>query len=48
MFACSFYLAPLFFLLMSLIDIRMNAQSLLWLFRRPIAFKAQDIGSHFA
>lgn len=26
---------------------RMNAQSLLWLFRRPIGHKAQDIGKFF-
>jgi hypothetical protein len=44
MFASSFYLGPLIFLIINLIDLRMTAQCLIWLFRRPVAYKTQDIG----
>ena len=38
-------MGPLIFLLINLIDIRIDGQRLLWLYRRPIGFRAQDIGS---
>ena len=45
MFACAFCLGPLIFLLIILIDLRVDGQRLLWLYRRPIGFRAQDIGN---
>ena len=47
LFGSSFYLAPLIILLVLIIDLRIDAQRLLWLYRRPIGYKAQDIGSWF-
>ncbi|CAF0724941.1 unnamed protein product [Brachionus calyciflorus] len=47
MFSASFSLAPLIVLIINLIDIRLDAQRLLWLYRRPIGYKAQDIGTWF-
>ena len=44
LFACSFYLGPFIFLIWNLIDIRVDAKRILWLYRRPVAYKAQDIG----
>jgi hypothetical protein len=44
LFGSSFNLAPLLILIILLIDLRTDAQRLLWLYRRPIGFKAQDIG----
>lgn len=45
LFGCCFSLGPLIFLLILLIDMRIDAKQLLWLFRRPVAEQAQDIGS---
>ncbi|KAH9507800.1 hypothetical protein Btru_052894 [Bulinus truncatus] len=44
LFACSFPLAPLMAILICLIDIRVDAKRLLWLFRRPVAHISEDIG----
>lgn len=44
MFSASFTLAPLLVLIINLIDLRLDAQRLLWLYRRPVGYKAQDIG----
>ena len=44
MFASAFTLAPLIFLIINLIDIRVDAKRLLWLYKRPIGYRAQDIG----
>ncbi|KAK0052977.1 anoctamin-3, partial [Biomphalaria pfeifferi] len=44
LFACSFPLAPLMAIVICLIDIRVDAKRLLYLFRRPIAHIAEDIG----
>ncbi|CAF0912216.1 unnamed protein product [Brachionus calyciflorus] len=44
-FACSLSLGPLIVLLVNVIDVRLDAYRLLWLIRRPIGFKAQDIGA---
>lgn len=47
LFACSFTLAPLILLLINVFDLRVDGLRLLWLFRRPIPYKAQDIGAWF-
>uniref|UniRef100_UPI00398F2FA5 anoctamin-7-like isoform X2 n=1 Tax=Pristiophorus japonicus TaxID=55135 RepID=UPI00398F2FA5 len=44
LFSVSFPLAPLLFFITILIDIRVDAKRLLGLYKRPIAFMAQDIG----
>ena len=43
LFACSFSLGPLMLLLVILIDIRIDAKRLLWLYKRPIGKEAQDL-----
>ncbi|CAF0718472.1 unnamed protein product [Brachionus calyciflorus] len=48
LFACSFSLGPLILLLVNVVDLRVDGYRLLWLFRRPIGFKAQDIGAWFS
>lgn len=48
MFAASLPIAPLIALLIILFDIRIDAKRLLWLSRRPVAFRAQDIGTWYA
>jgi hypothetical protein len=45
LFACSFTLGPLILLLICAIDLRIDAIRLLWLYRRPIGYRAQDIGA---
>lgn len=45
MFACSFPLGPLVLLVTSMLDVRVDALKLLWLRRRPVAQRAQDIGA---
>lgn len=47
MFACSFTLGPLLLLIICLIDMRVDAFRFLFLFRRPIGHRAQDIGAWF-
>jgi hypothetical protein len=47
LFGCAFTLGPLFLLVINLIDVRVDAQRILWLFRRPVGYKAQDIGKIF-
>lgn len=47
LFACSFTLGPLIFLIIILIDLRVDAKRLLWIFRRPVGKKAEDIGLFF-
>ncbi|XP_067889728.1 anoctamin-7-like [Heterodontus francisci] len=44
LFSISFPLAPLLFFITILCDIRVDAKRLLWMYKRPIAFMAQDIG----
>ncbi|PVD35218.1 hypothetical protein C0Q70_06499 [Pomacea canaliculata] len=44
LFATSFPLAPLLALLTNLFDLRVDALRLLWWYRRPVAYVAQDIG----
>ncbi|XP_055959025.1 anoctamin-4 isoform X2 [Patella vulgata] len=44
LFAVSFPLAPILALVTNLVDIRVDAKRMLWWYRRPIAFIAQDIG----
>ena len=46
LFAASLSLAPLIAFIILIIDIRVDAKRLLWLYRRPVAFIAQDIGKH--
>ncbi|XP_074650547.1 anoctamin-7-like isoform X3 [Tubulanus polymorphus] len=48
LFAASFPLAPLIALLTNLFDIRVDAKRLLWWYRRPVSFMAQDIGMWYA
>jgi hypothetical protein len=48
MFACTFSLGPLIFLLVTIIDLRVDALRSLWLYKRPIGYKAQDIGAWFS
>ncbi len=45
LFGASFSIGPLIFLLVNLIDIRVDAKRLLWLYRRPVGYRAQDIGT---
>ncbi len=47
MFGASFSLAPLIVLVINLFDLRIDAKRLLWLYKRPVGYKAQDIGSWF-
>lgn len=49
MFTTAFPLAPFIALVVSLIEIRLDAHRLLWFNRRPLAFIAADIGKrmHF-
>ncbi|XP_048453821.1 anoctamin-7-like [Rhincodon typus] len=44
LFSVSFPLAPLLFFITILCDIRVDAKRLLWMYKRPIAFMAQNIG----
>ncbi|XP_012944219.2 anoctamin-5 [Aplysia californica] len=44
LFASSFPLAPLLALVICYVDIRVDAKRMLWWYRRPIAFVAEDIG----
>ena len=44
MFAAAFPLAPLIALLTNAIDMKVDARRLLWTNRRPVAFRAEDIG----
>ncbi|CAI9732201.1 anoctamin-4-like isoform X2 [Octopus vulgaris] len=44
LFAASFPLAPLIALITNFIDVRVDANRLLWTYRRPLAFISQDIG----
>ena len=44
LFASAFPLAPLIALLTNAIDMKVDARRLLWTNRRPVAFRAEDIG----
>ena len=44
LFACSFSLGPLILLIINAIDLRVDGLRSLWLYRRPIGHRAQDIG----
>ena len=44
LFACSFTLGPAMLLVTLLIDIRVDAKRFLWIYKRPVAYKAQNIG----
>ena len=48
LFGSSFWLAPLILLLICVFDLRIDALSSLWLYRRPTGYKAQDIGAWFS
>ena len=45
MFGCSLSLSPFIVLVINLLDVRVDAKRLLWLYRRPVGYKAKDIGS---
>lgn len=45
LFASSFTLGPLILLLINVLDLRVDGLRLIWLFRRPVAQRAQDIGA---
>ena len=47
MFACSFSLGPLIFIIIAMIDMRVDAFRFLLMFQRPVGFRAQDIGAWF-
>ncbi|CAG5134636.1 unnamed protein product [Candidula unifasciata] len=47
LFASSFPLAPLLALAICYIDIRVDAKRMLWWYRRPVAYIAEDIGMWF-
>ncbi|XP_061188186.1 anoctamin-7-like [Saccostrea echinata] len=47
LFAASFPLAPLMALITGALDIRIDAWRLLWIYKRPIAYMAQDIGTWY-
>jgi hypothetical protein len=44
-FAAAFSLGPLILFLINVIDIRLDAARLLWFYRRPVGYKAEDIGT---
>lgn len=48
LFSSCFSLGPLIVLIINLLDIRIDGQRLLWLFRRPVGYKAQDIGKKYS
>ena len=47
MFACSFSLGPLIFIIIAMIDMRVDAFRFLLMFQRPVGYRAQDIGAWF-
>ena len=47
MFACSFSLGPLIFVIIAMIDMRVDAFRFLLMFQRPVGYRAQDIGAWF-
>lgn len=47
LFAASFPLAPLMALVTTALDIRIDAWRLLWIYKRPVAHMAQDIGTWY-
>lgn len=48
LFAAAFPLAPLIALLTNAIDMKVDARRLLWTNRRPVAFRAEDIGTWYS
>ncbi|XP_073252531.1 anoctamin-4-like [Porites lutea] len=48
LFAAAFPLAPLIALLTNAIDMKIDASRLLWIDRRPVAFRAEDIGMWYS
>ena len=44
LFAASFPLAPLIVLVVNVLDMQIDARRMLWMYRRPVATIAQDIG----
>ncbi|KAJ7377101.1 hypothetical protein OS493_030695 [Desmophyllum pertusum] len=48
LFAAAFPLAPLIALLTNAIDMKVDARRLLWTNRRPVAFRAEDIGMWYS
>jgi hypothetical protein len=44
LFAAAFPLAPLIALVTNMFDLRLDAKRLLWTNRRPVAYRAEDIG----
>lgn len=47
MFACSFSLGPLIFIIIAMIDMRVDAFRFLLMFQRPVGYRGQDIGAWF-
>ena len=45
LFSASFTLGPIILFLIILFDIRVDAKRLLWIYRRPVAYQAQNIGN---
>ncbi|XP_028401787.1 anoctamin-4-like isoform X2 [Dendronephthya gigantea] len=48
LFAAAFPLAPLIALVTNMFDLRLDARRLLWTNRRPVAFRAEDIGMWYS
>lgn len=48
MFASCFWLGPLMVLVINVLYIRVDALRSIWIFKRPIGYKAQDIGAWFS
>ena len=44
LFAASFPLAPLIALVINLVDIKIDAKRMIWMYKRPVGCIAQDIG----
>ena len=47
MFSCAFSLGPLLFLILNIFYLRIDALRYLWISRRPVGQRAQNIGAWF-
>ena len=45
LFGSAFTFAPLIVLIVCMLDLRTDAYRILWLYKRPIGYRAQDIGN---
>jgi len=45
LFGGAFTFAPLIVLIVTMLDLRTDAYRILWLYERPIGYRAQDIGA---